>query len=71
MDALYAFMRHTDDLVDDAASAAPREALAQWRETWQSACAAMLRRRSDRPKPPSFCLPWPMPSAASGSRPST
>jgi phytoene synthase len=31
MDALYAFMRHSDDLVDDAASAAPREALAKWR----------------------------------------
>ncbi len=33
MDALYAFLRHTDDLVDDAAaSATPREAMAQWRE---------------------------------------
>ena len=30
MDALYAFMRHSDDLVD-AASPSPREALAQWR----------------------------------------
>jgi phytoene synthase len=38
MDALYAFMRHSDDLADDDASGgSPREALAQWRADLENA----------------------------------
>ena len=68
MDALYAFMRHTDDLVDDAASAAPREALAPMASTRPgraALAAAMLRRRCrSRRKPPAL-----LPALADAVRP--
>ena len=63
MDALYAFMRHTDDLVDDTRRRRRAKALAQWRATWKTALRADV--------PPAFhsvkaaaplARAWPMPS---------
>ena len=50
MDALYAFMRHTDDLVDGAAAEGnPREALAGWRAALAAALRGDFSPGADRP----------------------
>jgi len=49
MDALYAFMRHTDDLADDPRAGDAAEALRQWRAALEAACEDRFDRIDNVP----------------------
>jgi 15-cis-phytoene synthase len=67
MDALYAFMRHTDDLADDLPPGPPQqEALVAWRAALQQALSSGPNQQQSVPLPP-FPLPPSLPSAGKPS----